>query len=236
MLRIIIIDDEPLGLNTLKVMIERLEMDVLIVATASDPEKGIALIESYRPDLVFLDVKMPKMNGFELLEKLSCRDFKLVFTTAHKEYAIQAIKFEAYDYLLKPIDSNELQSCITKAAKELSAKNSDQRGRSLLELQLNDGVVLLKQNNIVRLEASGSYTYIHLKDGIKHTASKNLKHFESLLDPINFFRCHQSHIVNLNEVTKIISNDGYLALMSDQSKADIGKNYKEAMMQKLKKI
>jgi two-component system LytT family response regulator len=236
MLRIIIIDDEPLGLNTLKVMIERLEMEVLIVATASDPEKGVALIESYHPDLVFLDVKMPKMNGFELLEKLNYRDFKLVFTTAHKEYAIQAIKFEAYDYLLKPIDGNELQSCITKAAKELGAKNSDQRGRSLLELQLNDGIVLLKQNNIVRLEASGSYTYIYLKDGLKHTASKNLKHFESLLDPINFFRCHQSHIVNLNEVTKIISNDGYLAMMSDQSKADIGKNYKETMMQKLKKI
>jgi two-component system LytT family response regulator len=105
-----------------------------------------------------------------------------------------------------------------------------------LELQLNDGILILKQTNILRLEASGSYTNIYLKDGSRQIASKKLKHFEALLDPQRFFRCHQSHIVNLHEVSKVTSQDGYQALMSDQSKADIGKNYKEEMVERLKHL
>jgi len=235
-MRIIIIDDEPLGLNTLKVMLERLEMNIKIVATATDPKKAVELIESYRPELVFLDINMPALNGFELLERLNYRDFILVFTTAHQEYAIKAIKSNAYDYLLKPIDTNELRVCIEKALKKLERPSGSTKPRINLELQLNDGILILKQTNILRLEASGSYTNIYLKDGSRQIASKNLKHFEALLDPQRFFRCHQSHIVNLHEVSKIISQNGYQALMSDQSKADIGKNYKEEMVERLKHL
>src|ERR1044071_9652953 len=111
MIRAIIIDDEPLGVNTLKVMIERLDKDVLIVATSSDPEKGIDFIESYQPDLVFLDIRMPGISGFDLIERLNYKNFKLVFTTAYKEYAIMAIKNKAFDYLLKPIDAKDLAIC-----------------------------------------------------------------------------------------------------------------------------
>lgn len=236
MLRVIIIDDEPLGVNTLKVMIERLQMNVMIVATATDPEKGINIIESYRPDAVFLDVNMPKMNGFQMLEKLNYSDFKLVFTTAHREHAIRAIKSKAYDYLLKPIDASELEKCLEALIKEIDPMPEVQRSRTILELPMSDGVVMVKQTNIVRVEASGSYAILFLKDGTKYTASKNLKHFEAMLDPINFCRCHQSHIVNLQEVTKLVSSDGYYALMSDQSKAEVGRNYKEVFLAKLKVI
>ena len=114
MLRVIIIDDEPMGVNTLKVLIERLDLDILVVATATDPEKGIECIETYQPDVVFLDVNMPKMNGFELLDNLNYKNFKLVFTTAHQEYAIKAIKNKAQDYLLKPIDAEDLKVCLEK--------------------------------------------------------------------------------------------------------------------------
>jgi two-component system LytT family response regulator len=236
MLRVIIIDDEPLGVNTLKVMIERLDLDMAIVATASDPEKGIAIIESFRPDAVFLDVNMPKLNGFQLLERLSYHDFKLVFTTAHQEHAIKAIKNNAYDYLLKPIDAKELQLCVEKLIKETQPGSSAQHSRTVLELPVSDGIIVIKQNNIVRFEASGSYSILYLKDGTRYTASRNLKHFENILDPLNFCRCHQSHIVNLQEVTKLQSSDGYYALMSDGSKADVGKNYKEIFLSKLKAI
>ncbi|MDZ4663471.1 MAG: LytTR family DNA-binding domain-containing protein [Bacteroidota bacterium] len=236
MIRVILIDDEPLGLNTLKVLIERLALEVLVVATTNDPEKGIQLIESYRPDAVFLDVNMPTLSGFELLEKLVYRDFKLVFTTAHREHAIKAIKNNASDYLLKPIDSDELKACIETIINGSRKTELDQKPRSIIELAVNDGIIMIKQSNIIRLEASGSYTNIFLKDGIKHIASKNLKYFEAILDLAGFYRCHQSHIINLNEVVKLLSSDGYFALMSDKSKADVGKNYKDGFLSKLKTI
>lgn len=236
MIRVIIIDDEPLGVNALKVLIERLELPVKIIATTSDSENGVQLIESYRPDVVFLDVNMPKLNGFELLEKLSYKDFKLVFTTAHREHAIKAIKNSASDYLLKPIDSDELSLCIKNIINATTKANVPQKQRSIIELPVSDGIIMIKQCCIIRLEASGSYTNLFLKDGIKHTASKNLKHFESVLEPVNFYRCHQSHIINLHEVKKLISADGYFALMSDDSKAQVGKNYKDVFLSKLKTI
>jgi two-component system LytT family response regulator len=236
MLRIIIIDDEPSGINTLKVLIDRLNFDVNIVATTTDPEKGIELIESYRPNIVFLDVNMPKLNGFEVVEKLNFKDFKLVFTTAHQEYAIKAIKNKAFDYLLKPIDSNDLQACLESIFTTQTQNNQANKTRSIIEFAVNDGIIILKQSQIIRLEASGSYTDIFLKDEIKHTASKNLKYFESLLDPSIFFRCHLSHIINLNEMTKLISSDGYFALMSNQSQAEVGKKQKDILLDKLKDI
>lgn len=236
MLRAIIIDDEPLGVSTLNVLLERLDMDICVAATATDPEKAIALIEGIKPDVIFLDVNMPKLNGFEMLDKLNYKDMKIVFTTAHKEHAIKAIKTKAQDYLLKPIDSNDLKICVERLLEELKPDTSVQRSRSVLELPVSDGIVMIKQSNIIRFEASGSYSILYLKDGTKYTASKNLKHFEAALDPLNFCRCHQSHIVNLHEVTKLLSSDGYYALMSDQSKAEVGRNYKEIFLAKLKVI
>jgi two-component system LytT family response regulator len=236
MLRVIIIDDEPMGLNTLKVLIERLDLDILIVATATDPEKGIECIESYRPDVVFLDVNMPKMNGFELLDKLNYKNFKLVFTTAHQEYAIKAIKNKAQDYLLKPIDAEDLKECLEKIIVESSLNTAGRSARSVIELPVNDGIIFIKQCSIIRIEASGSYSNIYLKDGVKYTASKNLKHFESLLDPTIFHRCHLSHIINMNEIIKLLSCDGYFAKMRDNSQPEVSRKQKDMLLEKLKSI
>jgi two-component system LytT family response regulator len=236
MLNIILIDDEPIGLNTLKVMIERLNTEAEIVATASDPLKGISLIHSLKPDAVFLDIQMPGMNGFDLLEKLQFKNFKLVFTTAHEEYAIKALRKSACDYLLKPIDHLELRACIEKMIEEKKTDQKIQKPGSYLELHVNDGIVLIKQSNIIRLEASGSYTTLFLKDGSRRTASKNLKHFESTLDPNIFYRSHQSYIINMNELTKLVSNNGYYAIMSDNSIAEVGKRNKEELLMKLKSV
>lgn len=236
MLCAIIIDDEPIGINTLKVLIERLGLDVFVTATTTNPEEGIELIESYRPDVVFMDVNMPKLNGFELLKKVKYKDFKLVFVTAHEEFALKAIKTNAFDYLLKPIDSEDLKTCLEKIIETFIPLAPKTKTRNVIELMVNDGVIFIKQSQIIRLEASGSYTVIYLKDGVKHTASKNLKHFEALLDPAIFFRCHLSHIINLNELLKLVSSDGYSALMSDKSTPAVSKRQKEELHERLRLI
>lgn len=236
MLSAVIIDDELSGINTLRILINRLNPEIEIVASSEDEEKGISYINSLKPDMVFLDIKMPKLDGFELLDRLQYRDFRLVFTTAHQEYALNAIKNRAFDYLLKPIDPDDLKVCLEKLITDINAGKQNVKSKTLLELPVSDGIVLIKQLNIIRLEASGSYCKIHLKDGTKHLASKNLKYFESVLDPTLFFRCHNSHIINLNEVSKFVNADGLFVLLSDNSSAEISRKNKEILLQRLKAL
>src|ERR1700743_2611341 len=159
MYRVIIIDDELIGINTLKAFIEKYITGIRIVATSTEPEEGIKLIEDYRPDIVFLDISMPKMNGFELLEKLNYKNFKLVFTTAHEEYALKAIKNKAFDYLLKPIDKDELKQCIANIETEDQKKTHTKVELfKIIELSVKDGIIFIRPDDIIRLEASGSYT------------------------------------------------------------------------------
>lgn len=236
MYRAIIIDDELIGINTLKILIEKQAPSIVrVVATSTEPENGIKLIEDYRPDVVFLDISMPKMNGFELLEKLQYKDFKLVFTTAHEEYAIKAIKNKAYDYLLKPIDVDELKQCIDNINKE-SEKREPAKTNAFrtIELSVKDGIIFIKPDDIIRLEAAGSYTQFYLVNGEKHVASKNLKDYEALLDPLSFYRCHLSHVINLRYVSKLVSTDGLFAKMSDDTLVEVAKKNKQLFVEKLK--
>jgi len=238
MLRAIIIDDEQIGVNALKILIEKHTEGVKIIATATEPAKGIAAIEDYKPEIVFLDISMPKMSGFELLEYVNYKDFKLVFTTAHREYAIKAIKNKAQDYLLKPIDIQELQNCIRKIMVESEKILGAQKSKSynIIELAVKDGIIFIKPQDVIRIEASGSYAVFYLTNNIKHVASKNLKECEPMLDPTLFYRCHQSHIINLQKVVKMVSSDGLFAQMSDGSMPEIGRKNKELFLEKLKNI
>jgi len=238
MLRAIIIDDEEAGIETLKILAARNTGSIRIVATASRPEEGITLIEDYKPDVVFLDINMPTMSGFELLEKLSFRDFKLIFTTAHREYALQAIKSKAFDYLLKPVADADFTACISEilSVRKTPPLSIKQDPNLFIEIQVKDGVIFLKQKDIIRLEASRSYTALYLDNQVKHIASKNLGDFEAQLDPGTFFRCHKSHIINLHKVQKFVNHDGLFALMCDDSMPDISKTLKEVLLQRLKKI
>jgi two-component system, LytTR family, response regulator len=238
LLRGIIIDDEEAGIETIKILAERYPTLIKIVAASQKPEEGITMIEDYRPDVVFLDVNMPGMSGFDLLQKLSFKNFKLVFTTAHKQYAIEAIKNRAFDYLLKPIDDHDFKLCLEEIQKNeiqefVVLKSST---LPLLEIQVKDGIQYLKQQDIIRVEASRSYTTFYLEGGIKHLASKSLKEFEDKLDPNIFYKCHRSHIINLHKVQKFVSNNGYFALMNDGSLADISKANKDDFLKRLQEI
>lgn len=238
MLRAIIIDDEESGIDTLKILVSRNSEIMRVVAATQQPEEGIRLIDDYRPDVVFLDISMPTMNGFDVLNNVSHKTFKLVLTTAHKEFAIEAIKNRAFDYLLKPIDSEEFKRFLKQLKNEIEQKTGVVKTESsaLIEIQLKDGIQYLKQKEIIRLEASRSYTVFYMENGVRHVASRSLREFEEKLDPTWFFRCHKSHLVNLHKVQKFVNHNGFYALMSDGSLPDISKNCKDVFLERLKTI
>jgi two-component system LytT family response regulator len=237
-LRAIIIDDEEAGIETLKILADRYPSLVKIVASSQNPLEGITMIEDYRPDVVFLDINMPGMSGFGVLEKLHFRNFKLVFTTAHKQFALEAIKNKAFDYLLKPIDDGDFKQCLEDIQKSGSMELVMPKSPSLplIEIQMKDGIQYLKQQDIVRVEASRSYTVFYMDGGIKHLASKSLKEFEDKLSPNIFCKCHRSNIINLHKVQKFVSNNGFFALMNDGSLADISKANKDDFLKRLQEI
>jgi two-component system LytT family response regulator len=234
MLRAVIIDDEASGISALQLLIGKHVENVKIVATATKAPQGIALIEDYKPEIVFLDISMPDMNGFSLLQQLAFRDFSLVFTTAHREFAIQAIKHNAVDYLLKPVDVEELQTCVAHIIDKKITIGANARYSSAIGLPVKDGIVFIRPAEIIRLEASGSYTVFYLDNKIKHVVSRSLKEYEAQLNPACFYRCHNSHLVNLQKVVKFVSSSGFIAQMSDGSTAEIARKNKEEFLEKLK--
>lgn len=236
MLRAIIIDDELIGINTLKVLIENHTQGLKVVATASDPKKGVALIDDYQPEVVFLDISMPQLNGFELLDKVSHKNFKLVFTTAHEGFALKALKKRAEDYLLKPIDVEELKTCVFNLTQNKSTPIAIQPPFGLIELPVRDGIHFIRPQDIIRVEASGSYSVFYLVTNTRHVVSKNLKECEALLKPPFFYRCHASHIINLHKVVKMVSTDGLFAKMSDGSMPEISRKNKETFLERLKNL
>ncbi|CAN5745666.1 LytTR family DNA-binding domain-containing protein [soil metagenome] len=236
MLRAVIIDDERSGINALQLLIERNSEQVKIVANATNATQGISIIEDYRPEIVFLDISMPGMNGFDLLKQLKYTDFNLVFTTAHEEYAIQAIKSNAFDYLLKPLDAQEIKNCIARIIEE-NKKIKNQRKDAFsntLCLSVKDGVIYILHTDIIRLEASGSYTVFYLENKVKHIGSKGLKEYEAQLDPRIFYRCHNSHLINITKVVRFVSTDGFFAKMTDDSLVEIARKNKEQFLERLK--
>ncbi len=237
MLNAVIIDDESSGISSLTQLIDKYLTEVKVCGTALKAKEGIELINAQKPDIVFLDIDMPQMNGLSLLKELDFRDFALVFTTAHDEYALQAIKLHAFDYLLKPIDTYELKSCVNRILEERTKNDKLPKTNHahLVGISVKDGIIFIKQRDIIRLEASGSYTTFYLEQGVKHMASKSLKEYEMQLDQKVFYRCHNSHIINLNKVVKFVNSDGFFAQMSDGSLADISRKNKDAFLELLKK-
>jgi two-component system, LytTR family, response regulator len=238
MLRAVIIDDEPSGIKSLQLLINKHVSEVNVIAASTNAEEGIAFIRNYKPDIVFLDINMPDLDGFGLLDRLESRSFDLVFTTAHREYAIQAIRHDAVDYLLKPVDEQELKNCVARIIARSSKTNATQgmMFSNTIGLTVKDGINFIKTAEIIRLEASGSYTIFYLDNNVRQVASKNIKEYEIQLNPSVFFRCHNSHLINLKKVVKLISNNGFLAQMTDGSTAEIARKNKEHLLEKLAAI
>lgn len=193
----IIVDDEKLAVAGLEKLISKHCPDLQVIATCTTFKEALKAINTLKPDIVFLDIEMPQANGFELLDVLTYKNFKLIFTTAYANYAIQAIKASASDYLLKPIDPDELKIAVSNSEAETTPYGNDQ-----LIINTQDSIFYIKQNDIMYLSSDGNYTTIQTKAGKAIKVSQTLKKIEDRLNNENFLRIHHSYIVNITEIVE----------------------------------
>jgi two-component system LytT family response regulator len=245
MIRAIIVDDEPYCCEVLSTLLEKYCPEVNVEAICFSAKEAITAISTRSPQLVFLDIEMPHMNGFQLLERLPHIDFDLIFTTSYDQYAIKAIKFSALDYLLKPIDRGELQIAVRKAVDRLQHPLPQQLQILLqklyqpppqvsrVALPTMEGLQLVPLDTIISCASSSNYTIISLKDKQKIIVSRTLKEIEEMLEDYLFMRVHHSYLVNLNEIRKYIKGEGGNLIMSDGSSVDVSRSKKEQLLKKL---
>lgn len=224
-MKAIIIDDETKARQLLEAMLTDLCPDVKVEATCNNLASGVKAIKQFKPDVVFLDIEMPGHNGLQLLDFLLEEEitFDIVFVTAYSEYAINAFKLEAIDYLLKPVDADQLVDAVERCKKkhqtefekyQLLKHRFSSATREKLAISQLEGVLLVDYHKILYLEGDGSYTKIVCKEGVTYTASRNLKYFEGVLVSSNqFFRCHKSFIVNMNEIKNITRGEKPMAVL-----------------------
>lgn len=247
-IRTILVDDEDINLNLLRMILEQHCPMVEVIESCKTPNEAIEAINNLKPDLVFADIEMPGMTGFELIEKLGITDFDVVFVTAYDDYMLKAFKFSAMDYLIKPPKVDDLKMVVDRVVSKRRSNVTHEQLNELirtistrdkekprLALNTHEKIFFVNIDDIVRCEASGVYTIFHVKDGKKHMVSKNIQKFEDILEDHSFYRPHRSHIINLNFVKEFIKEgDGYL-LMSDGSRVDVSRYRKDEILKKLGK-
>lgn len=246
-IKTIIVDDEQHCIDALKSMLQKKCPEVTVLAGVNSVQEAKQLIDEMQPDLVFLDVEMPHQNGFELLKLYDKVSFDVIFTTAYEQYALKAIKFNALDYLLKPFSVQDLQEALRKfherrmnktdagmAPLEVFLQNMKtmQQTNKKIALPTINGLVFMPVQNIVRCESTGNYTKIFFTDRKQLLVSKPLKEFEELLTDVDFFRIHNSHLINLQQMESYIQGEGGFALMSDGTQVEVSRRRKAEFLKK----
>ncbi len=240
MIRAILIDDEPRGLEFLQTLLGLYCPQVEILGTARRAEEGIDLIFQKKPDLVFLDIEMPYMNGFSLLESIYPITFEVIFVTAFEDYALKAFRYNALDYLVKPIDIEDLKKAVAKAYPFVANRRIEQvppvQGDSpLIELgkvclPIQEGLWFVNVEDIVRCEADGKYTWFYFQNKEKRLVCKNLKEYEELLPQSIFFRVHYTHLINLKFVHKYIRGKNSIIEMTDGTQVELSSRRKDVFL------
>ncbi|MCB9245226.1 MAG: response regulator transcription factor [Flavobacteriales bacterium] len=249
MIKAVIIDDELKSREVLETLLNQMVEGVMVIGTADSVITGVRLLERSEPDVVFLDIEMPRKDGFQLLDELRPFRFEVVFTTGHDQYAIQAFRNNAIDYLMKPIDIDQLQHAVDKVRekKHLNQLNSNYEAfvadvhksdehKRQIALPGSGGTTFVKIEDIVYLRGDGAYTYFFLKNGKRVTVSKNLKEYERQLESDEFFRVHKSFLIHLPEMVRYVRGDGSYVLMSNGDKVDVSKRRREGFMAALSKL
>jgi len=243
-LKAIIVDDEPYCCEALATLLEEIP-DVEVISICNNALDALAAIKKLSPDLVFLDVEMPKMNGFEMLEQLPSVNSEIIFTTSYDQYALKAIRFSAIDYLLKPVDQEELLNAVQKVLHR-SQKPIAQQLEILMQkihqpstpinkiaMPTMEGLQMIPVDSIISCESDSNYTILKLKNNKKIVASRTLKEIEELLEEHSFVRVHRCYLANMNEVEKYVKGEGGYLVMSDGTSIDVARNKKEVLMKKL---
>lgn len=243
-IRTVIIDDEKHSVETLRWKLEKCCPDIEVVDTFLDPVAGLEYLQQHPPDLLFLDIAMPRMTGFDVLEKLSSIPFDVIFTTAYDDFGIQAIKFSALDYLLKPIQNQELEEAVQKFKKKsvhqvparqlevlFSNIHKDEQGLpGKIALATRDRIEFVDPKDIVLCSSDSNYTMVYLCNERKKLISRTLKDFEEMLTPYQFFRAHHSHLINLSHVQEYVRSDGGYLIMSNKMKIPVSRSKKEELL------
>jgi two-component system LytT family response regulator len=250
-IKTLIVEDEAKGRNVLKALLNEIP-EVNLIGESPDVEDAILKIELHNPDLVLLDIEMPFKNGFDLLASIPKRTFDVIFTTAYDSYAIKAIKFSAIDYLLKPIDQEELKIAIEKTAEKRKKVQHEPQSQinNLLEnlkainkhnfklsLPTSTGAIYIPVDEIIRCESDTNYTKFYFKNEERPTlVSKTLKDYEELLTDFGFCRVHHSHLINLKFIKQYIKGDGGTIIMFDETEVEVSRRKKEIFQKALEKF
>jgi two-component system, LytTR family, response regulator len=241
-MRAILVDDELNSLQNLQQKLEGFCPDVAIVAITQKPEEGILLIRQHQPDVVFLDIEMPRMSGFRMLEQLGDYDFDIIFTTAYNHYSIDAIRISAFDYLVKPIGIEELQHAVERLSKSLHKQtkekidilkkslNDSRSQEDKIAISTSEGIEFIPIKNIIHIESKSNYSKIFLIDNKSMMVTKILKDFEEMLLPYNFYRVHNSHLINLTYIQKYVRSEGGHVMLQDGTLIDISRRKKEEFL------
>ena len=244
----LIVDDEQDAVNFISSLIREYCPRLEIIGTAASAKEGVKIILEHQPDLVFLDVEMPHGNGFDLLHQFPEKRFDVIFITAFNHYAIRAIKFSAVDYILKPININEFREAVEKViSKRTTLENRNSSYSSLLEnlrlpqpirlaIPTSEGMEYLNTSEILRIEADRSYSWFFLINKKKILVSRNLKEYQELLSDMNFFRSHNSHLINLEHVKKYIRHEGGIIEMIDGSQVPLSKSRREFFLVQMNRL
>ncbi len=248
MLRTIIIDDEAHMRQTLEKMVGSFCPNIKMVATADSVKSGVEKIGNLHPDLILLDIKMKDGTGFDLLKQLQPVDFKVIFITAYNQYAIKAFKFSAIDYLLKPVDPDELTEAVNKVesvmqkdfntqlgALEENILSQDKANRKII-LKTMDNVHLVKTRNINYCESEGSYCAIHLLNGKKILVSNVLKDYDELLKDAGFYRVHKSFLINIRHIERFEKADGGYVVLENEIKVPVASRKREELMEMFERL
>ena len=245
MIKAVIVDDEQHCCKTLATLLNRYCPMVEVAGVYHSGLTALTGITATQPQILFLDIEMPQMNGFELLEELPEINFELIFTTSYDQYAIKAIRFSALDYLLKPIDRDELQKAVQKVVHRLNRPLPQQIEILLAKIQrpaltINkvalptmEGLQMVPLDSIISCASEGNYTIFFLRNNKKVTASRILKEVEEILEDHSFIRVHNSYIVNINEIEKYIKGEGGYLIMSNGSSVDVSRSRKDTLLKKL---
>lgn len=244
----IIVDDETKSRSNLKQLLAEYCPAVEVVAEADSPTTALPLLAQHQPDLLFLDIEMGELSGFDLLKLLNGQqNFELIFVTAYDKYGIQAVKACALDYVLKPINILELSSAVDKAIKQIGPKREDERLRELvanidrrddeqkIAIPSADKIEFITIGKIIRLEAEGNYTHFYLTDNKHHLVCKTLKDYQELLDGHHFIRTHQSHLINFKKISAYVKTDGGYIAMEDGSQIPISRQKREEVLLRIMK-
>ncbi len=244
MLKAVIVDDEPKAIQGLIWELSNFSKEIEVMASFSNPDEALKYLESNTPDCLFLDVQMPTIGGFQFLEQLKEINFAVVITTAYDEYAIKALKHEAIDYLLKPIDSDDLRESIAKI-KKFSDRNinsmkfermlsnfNSKFDKKRITINTDGKLLFLDVDDIIYIESDGNYSTLHLQDQKKIVITKKLKEVNAILPEHYFFRIHNSYIINLNKIKAFIKNEGYV-IMDSNHKIPVARQRKSDFLEKL---